>query len=69
MEYIVINYLFDKGKSVSEGFTSQSKVTGLYSIGVVLIGRNYMGMHVSMMNSKYFAFWIEKLAFMKMKET
>ena len=58
MEYIVINYLFDKGKTVSEGicFTSQRKVTGLYSIGVVLMGRNYMGMHVSMMNSKYFAF-------------
>ena len=32
MEYIVINYLFDKGETVSEGicFTSQSKVTGLY---------------------------------------
>ena len=31
MEYIVINYLFDKGDTVSEGicFTSQSKVTGL----------------------------------------
>ena len=31
MEYTVINYLFDKGKTVSEGicFTSQSKVTGL----------------------------------------
>ena len=30
MEYIVINYLFDKGETVSEGicFTSQSKVTG-----------------------------------------
>ena len=32
MEYTVINYLFDKGETVSEGicFTSQSKVTGLY---------------------------------------
>ena len=31
MEYTVINYLFDKGETVSEGicFTSQSKVTGL----------------------------------------
>ena len=31
MEYIVINYLFDKGETVSEGicFTSKSKVTGL----------------------------------------
>ena len=31
MEYRVINYLFDKGETVSEGicFTSQSKVTGL----------------------------------------
>ena len=31
MEYIVINYLFDKGETVSEGicFTCQSKVTGL----------------------------------------
>ena len=31
MEYIVINYLFDKGETVSEGicFTSQSKLTGL----------------------------------------
>ena len=30
MEYTVINYLFDKGETVSEGicFTSQSKVTG-----------------------------------------
>ena len=29
MEYTVINYLFDKGETVSEGicFTSQSKVT------------------------------------------
>ena len=34
MEYTVINYLFDKGETVSEGicFTSQSKVTGLYPI-------------------------------------
>ena len=39
-----------------------------YSIGVVLMGRNYMGMHVSMMNRKYLAFWIEMLAFIKMKE-
>ena len=33
MEYTVINYLFDKGETVSEGicFTSQSKVTGLLS--------------------------------------
>ena len=33
MEYTVINYLFDKGETVSEGicFTSQSKVTGLIS--------------------------------------
>ena len=33
MEYIVINYLFDKGETVSEGicFTSQSKVTELIS--------------------------------------
>ena len=32
MEYIVINYLFDKGETVSEGicFTSQSKLNGLY---------------------------------------
>ena len=31
MEYTVINYLFDKGETVSEGicFTSKSKVTGL----------------------------------------
>ena len=31
MEYTFINYLFDKGETVSEGicFTSQSKVTGL----------------------------------------
>ena len=31
MEYIVINYLFDKGETVSEGicFTSQSKVNGI----------------------------------------
>ena len=31
MEYTVINHLFDKGETVSEGicFTSQSKVTGL----------------------------------------
>ena len=31
VEYIVINYLFVKGETVSEGicFTSQSKVTGL----------------------------------------
>ena len=31
MEYTVINYIFDKGETVSEGicFTSQSKVTGL----------------------------------------
>ena len=31
MEYTVINYLFDKGETVSEGicFTSQSKMTGL----------------------------------------
>ena len=31
VEYIVINSLFDKGETVSEGicFTSQSKVTGL----------------------------------------
>ena len=31
MDYTVINYLFDKGETVSEGicFTSQSKVTGL----------------------------------------
>ena len=31
MEYTVINYLFDKGKTVSERicFTPQSKVTGL----------------------------------------
>ena len=34
MEYTVINYLFDKGETVSEGicFTSQSKVTGLVSL-------------------------------------
>ena len=34
MEYIVINSLFDKGDTVSEGicFTSQSKVTGLMMI-------------------------------------
>ena len=34
MEYIVINYLFDKGETVSEGicFTSQSKVTGLLNL-------------------------------------
>ena len=34
MEYTVINYLFDKGETVSEGicFTSQSKVTGLRSL-------------------------------------
>ena len=31
--------------------------TQFYSIGVVLRGRNYMGMHVSMMNGKYLAFW------------
>ena len=31
MEYTVIDYLFDKGETVSEGicFTPQSKVTGL----------------------------------------
>ena len=34
MEYILINYLFDMGETVSEGicFTSQSKVTGLYRL-------------------------------------
>ena len=34
MEYTVINYLFDKGETVSEGicFTSKSKVTGLSTI-------------------------------------
>ena len=39
MEYTVINYLFDKGETVSEGicFTSQSKVTGLYSNNAVQV--------------------------------
>ena len=39
MEYTVINYLFDKGETVSEGicFTSQSKVTGLCN------GRHVLG--------------------------
>ena len=39
MEYTVINYLFDKGKTVSEGicFTSQSKVTGLFWFTIVLL--------------------------------
>ena len=34
MEYTVINYLFDKDETVSEGicFTSHSKVTGLFTI-------------------------------------
>ena len=34
VEYIVFNYLFDKGETVSEGlcFTSQSKVTGLSGV-------------------------------------
>ena len=34
MEYTIINYLFDKGETVSEGicFTSQSKVTGLSGV-------------------------------------
>ena len=38
MEYTVINYLFDKGETVSEGicFTSQSKVTGLFIMTHVL---------------------------------
>ena len=43
MEHTVINYLFDKGETVSEGicFTSQSKVTGLLalarSVGILAI--------------------------------
>ena len=39
MEYTVINFLFDKGETVSEGicFTSQSKVTGLKYIILKLI--------------------------------
>ena len=50
MEYTVINYLFDKGETVSEGicFTSQSEVTGLYSFVVYLyvngIRINYLGL-------------------------
>ena len=37
MEYTVINYLFDKGETVSEGicFTSQCKVTGLIAPDVI----------------------------------
>ena len=49
MEYIVINYLFDKGETVSEGicFTSQSKVTGLYDQSIVL------RLHIIMLNGMY----------------
>ena len=38
MEYTVINYLFDKGETVSEGicFTSQSIVTGLLRLTTIL---------------------------------
>ena len=44
MEYIVIYYLFDKGKTVSEGicFTSQSKVTGLQSFQRAITKKNHM---------------------------
>ena len=42
MEYRVINYLFDKGKTVSEGigFTSKSKVTGLFPRFYYMLGAN-----------------------------
>ena len=38
MEYTVINYLFEKGETVSEGicFTSQSKMTGLIALLLAL---------------------------------
>ena len=55
MEYIVINYLFDKGETISEGicFTSQSKVTGLYTSSVIYCFWNVLRDTVIKMHDSY----------------
>ena len=49
MEYTVINYLFDKGETVSEGicFTSQSKVTGLLLLSIFILISNDKGIIIT----------------------